>query len=365
MRIAFAIPSLGSGGAERVASLLSNHWARLGHEITLITFEEPAAEPFFPLEQGVAVRSLAAAVSRRPAGMVSKNFARISRLRILLKELRPDVIVAFMTEANVVALWASRGLNVPVVISERNQPDRPGLGQIHKLARRLTYPFADALVLQTEGIAAWAKARFNIPVHVIPNPVLLNPDGAASARGSPHRLISLGRLSHQKGYDLLLRSFAALAGKQPDWQLIIYGEGPERARLERLRAESGYAERICLPGLTTDSLGVLRQASLFVLPSRFEGYPNALLEALGCGLPVVATASPGGTVEILADGVHGMLVPPDDISALTAALGAMMSCAELRNSYAARARPAVAQLDVAAIGRRWLDLLSALGARRA
>jgi glycosyltransferase involved in cell wall biosynthesis len=362
VRIAFVIPSLGPGGAERVASLLSNDWARLGHEITLINFGEPTAELFFPLDQGVAVRSLAADVSRGWAGRLSNNFARIFRLRALLKELCPDVVVAFMTEANVVALCSTRGLKVPVVISERNQPDRPGLGQIHKLARRLTYPFAAGLVLQTKGIAAWAKARFNIPIHVMPNPVLLKPDSTTSVRGSPHLLVSLGRLSHQKGYDLLLKSFAALAAKYPDWQLIIYGDGPERARLERLQTESGYTEQISLPGLTRDSLGVLRQASLFVLPSRFEGYPNSLLEALGCELPIIATNCPGGTAEILANGVHGMLVPPDDITAMTAALDAMMSSSELRKAYAARARRAVAGLDIAIEGKRWLDLFAALKA---
>jgi glycosyltransferase involved in cell wall biosynthesis len=234
------------------------------------------------------VRSLAADVSQGLAGRLSNNFARIFRLRALLKELCPDVIVAFMTEANVVALCSTRGL---VLISE----------------------FADGLVLQTEGIAAWAKARFNIPIHVIPNPVLLELDGAAIVRG-PHLLVWLGRLSHQKGYDLLLKSFAALAGKHPDWQLIVYGDGPERARLERLQAQSGHAEQISLPGLARDSLGVLRQASLFVLPSRFEGYPTPSLKRWAVGFPS-STNCPGGTAEILAGGVHGMHVPPDDVTA--------------------------------------------------
>ena len=97
-----------------------------------------------------------------------------------------------------------------------------------------------------------------------------------------------------------------------------------------------------------------------MLPSRFEGYPNALLEALAQGLPVLATACPGGTVEILANGVHGMLVPPDDVAAMTTALDAMLSAPDLRDAYAWKARRAVAGLDVATVARRWLDLLAAL-----
>ena len=124
--------------------------------------------------------------------------------------------------------------------------------------------------------------------------------------------------------------------------------------------ESGYAERISLPGLTNDSVGALRQASLFVLPSRFEGYPNVLLEALAVGLPVVATACPGGTAEILKQGQHGMLVQPDDVSALTAALDVMMSSSAPNKAFASHARHAVAEHDIDLVGQRWIELLSSV-----
>ena len=360
MRIAFVIPSLGAGGAERVATLLANEWNAGGHDVTLVTFDAPGTEPFFALDPGVSLRELAASASRGLSAKLGTNVARVSRLRSVLRELQPDVAAAFMTEANVVALWASRGLGVPVVISERNQPDRPGLGHVRKLARRLTYPIASALVVQTDAIASWARARFRIPVHVIPNPVRLGAGDAPRADGNVQWIISLGRLAPQKGFDILIESFAAIAGKHPKWRLAIYGEGPDRVALERLRANSGCADRIVLPGLTRDPAEALRKASLFVLPSRFEGYPNALLEALAQGLPVLATSCPGGTVEILANRAHGMLVPPDDVAAMTTALDAMLSAPNLRDAYAWKARRAVTGLDVAPIGRRWLDLFAGL-----
>jgi glycosyltransferase involved in cell wall biosynthesis len=361
VRIAFVIPSLGAGGAERVASLLANDWTAHGHEVTLVTFDNPGAEPFFALNSEVGLRGLAAPADRRSTwGKLGTNLARVSRLRSVLREVHPGVIVAFMTEANVIALWAAEGLGVPVVISERNQPERPGLGIIHKLARRLTYPKASAIVVQTDAIASWAKARFHVPVHVIPNPVRLDAGEARREQGRDQWLMSLGRLTQQKGFDVLIRSFAALASKYPDWRLKIYGEGPDRAYLERLRAEYGCEERIVLPGLVKDSAEALSKANLFVLPSRFEGYPNALLEALACGLPVIATSAPGGTVEILANGAYGMLVPPDDVAAMTTALDALLSTPELRDAYAWKARRAVAELDIGVIGNRWLHLLAGL-----
>jgi glycosyltransferase involved in cell wall biosynthesis len=361
VRIAFVIPSLGAGGAERVASLLANNWSAIGHEVTLVTFDAPGTEAFFALHPGITLRGLSAPAE--PCGLLGKlnnTMARVSRLRSVLRELDPDVVVAFMTEANVIALWASQGLGLQIVISERNQPDRPGLGTAHRLARRLAYPKARAIVVQTESIASWARARFNIPVHVIPNPVGLDAGEVRREQRDVQWVISLGRLTQQKGFDVLIKSFAALAVKHPSWRLAIYGEGPDRAQLERLRAESGCGDRILLPGLIKDSVGALGEANLFVLPSRFEGYPNALLEALACGLPVIATACPGGTAEILANGAHGMLVPPDDITAMTTALDAMLSAPELREAYASKARDAVVKLDIAIVGGRWLDAMLGL-----
>jgi glycosyltransferase involved in cell wall biosynthesis len=363
LHIAFVIPSLGPGGAERVATLLVNHWVGQRHDVTLVTFGDTDDRPFFELEHSVVVRGLAASTAGgRLATQLGRNAARVWRLRSVLKEIHPDVVVAFMTEANVVALWASRGCGVPVVISERNQPDRPGLGGLHRLARRVSYTSANALVVQTEDIATWARRRFRIPIHIIPNPVKLQSEGPQRNKSDVRFLISLGRLAPQKGFDILIRSFAALAGRHPDWQLIIYGDGPDRTFLERLRSESGCAARIFLPGLTRDSAEALRQASLFVLPSRFEGYPNVLLEALAVGLPVVATACPGGTADILKNGLHGMLVTPDDVSALTAALDVMMSAPASSGSHSALARHAVAELDIALVGQRWIELLLSVGA---
>jgi len=360
LRILFVIPSLGPGGAERVASLLVNDWVDDGHEVTLVTFEMPGAEPFFALDPRVNTQLLAADSSRRGvAARLGANVARVARLRSTLKELRPDTVVAFMTEANVVALAAAKGLGIPVVVSERNQPDRPGLGRLHKLARRLTYPSASAIVVQTEDIADWAK-QFGVPVEMIPNPVALEPEPKRPAESSP-AIVAMGRLTYQKGFDILVKSFAAVAGQHPEWRLVIHGEGPERGALRRLAAESGCEDRISLPGLAKDSGAMLREASLFVLPSRFEGYPNVLIEALAAGLPVIATSCPGASEEIVAGGDHGLLVPPDDVAALGNALDIMMSSPDLRSGYAARARDAVAKIETSVIAKRWLDRLAGLG----
>jgi glycosyltransferase involved in cell wall biosynthesis len=359
VNIAFVIPGLGPGGAERVATLLCDFWAAEGHAITVITFESDDTAPFYTLDQRVAVRRLAASAGEGSPRLLN-NLNRISRLRTLLRELRPDAVVAFTTDANVITLLATRGLGVPVIISERNQPDRPGLARVHRLARRFTYPFADAVVVQTDDIASWIRKRFRVPVHVVPNPVRVGTLRSQRKNADRPLLIALGRLAAQKGFDILIEAFARVTAKHPDWQLVIYGDGPDRADLERLRDALSLQGKVSLPGLTRNVDGAFAEASLFALPSRFEGYPNALLEALAAGLPVIATSSPGGAAEILADGKYGMLVPPGDAGALASALDAIMSDTALREAYASRATDAVAELNVEWVSHRWLELLAGL-----
>ena len=145
----------------RSAWLLSSPMtgAQTGHEVTLVTFDTPGDRAVLCLGSGrrVCASSRRLRSSRGLRASSAPISPALSRLRSVLRELRPDVVVAFMTEANVVALWACLGLGVPVVISERNQPDRPGLGKVHKLARRLSYPKAHAIVVQTDAIASWVR----------------------------------------------------------------------------------------------------------------------------------------------------------------------------------------------------------------
>jgi len=365
VRIAFVIPNLGPGGAERVATLLSNDWAARDHRVDLIVFENEQT-PFHALNRNVAVHSLRAARNASSIfSRVSTNVNRIKRLRSLLRRLQPDIVVAFMTEANVVALMASLGLPCRVVISERNQPDRPGLGWLHRFARPLTYNRAAAIVMQTDGLADWARARFRTHTQVIANPVALDKTSGPQSKepdGGMHRVVSIGSLTKQKGFDILIESFASLAAKHKAWDLVIYGEGPERPELVELIEKRQLEGRVFLPGLTRDVTRALSEADLFVLPSRFEGFPNALLEALSLRVPAIATRCPGATAEILGDGAYGELVPAGDVPALTEAIERLMTKPELREAYAAKAHDALQDYEIAKISGQWLKLFESLAA---
>ena len=363
MRIAFVLPTFSGGGAERVASLLCNYWVGKGHIVSAVTFEAVGTTPAYTLDGEVALHQIDCLnPSRRLTSRLGTNIRRLFRLRTVVKELAPDVLVAFTTEANVVTLWATRGIGIPVIVSERNQPVRPGLGLLIRAARRFTYPSAAAIVVQTDDIARWASQYLTIPIRVLPNPIQLTSPQALRRHGKPgeKRLVAVGRLVPQKGFDLLIGSFARIASKHPDWTLSIYGEGPDRDVLEAQIQKAGLEDRIALPGFHTEIDSALYRADLFVLSSRYEGYPNALLEALAAGCAVVATNCPGATAEILKQGKHGVLVPSENISALSSALNRAMSDAILREDFTRKARQGIEHLDVVVIGERWLDLFRAV-----
>ena len=166
-----------------------------------------------------------------------------------------------------------------------------------------------------------------------------------SAPDSQRRIVGLGRLADHKGFDLLLAAFQEVAADHPDWVLEIFGEGDQRPILEQYRDQHRLGDRVRLPGWTDRPAAVLSRGDIFVLPSRYEGFPNALLEAMACGLACISFDCDSGPREIIRPGVDGLLVPAGDVAALASALGQLMSDSDLRQRLGNRAREVVTRFS--------------------
>jgi glycosyltransferase involved in cell wall biosynthesis len=338
-RLTLVISSLLGGGAERVLTILANGWANRGTQVTIVTLDDGV--PFHPLDARVSLRPLSVAgVSNNLPSAIRNNLRRVRRLRRAIVESRPDAVVSFADVTNVLTLLATRGLRIPVAVSERSDPAVCPIGTIFGFLRRLLYPGASAVIVQSEEARSFFSLAIRERAEVIPNPVLRVETARPAAREpTTHRktVISLGRLSREKGFDLLIDAFFLVASEFPDWSLEIWGEGPERSNLEGRVAEKGLEGQVRLAGQTRSPDEKLSRADLFVLSSRFEGFPNGLCEAMACGLPVLAANCPSGPRQIVRDGVDGLLVEPGDPAALADGMRRLIEDPELRRRLAARA----------------------------
>lgn len=335
MNLTLVVHSLHGGGAERVAAALANNWTSRGSSVTVITFEPRDAIDSYPLEPGVAVERLGlASPSANKLVALWMLGKRVRALRRAIRRTKPDAVVAFVSESNVLSILSCLGTGIPVVISEHCHPEYFRIGRDWKLMRRFLYPLASSLVSVSKGVQDWFS-WLRIPKHVVYNPTArFEVEPRFGSTGKDRKVLAAaGRLTHQKGFDMLIRSFEPLARQFPDWNLVIYGEGPNRPMLERLVRESHLEGRIGLPGLVDDLSVRLSQSDIFVMPSRFEGFGNVLVEAMNVGLPVVSYDCMSGPSEIIDHEQNGLLVPVNDEQALTEALARLMDDPGMRDRF--------------------------------
>jgi glycosyltransferase involved in cell wall biosynthesis len=220
------------------------------------------------------------------------------------------------------------------------------------------------VVVLTSGIGLWAKRIVKTAtVRVIPNPLDEQFIKRSSSDGENKRpsVVAMGRLVPQKGFDLLLRAFAQCVDRHPEWSLRIFGEGTERQRLLALAAELGIAGKLDLQPVTKEPERVLRESNLFVLSSRYEGFPMALLEAMACGLPVISFDCHSGPREMISHGVNGILVPPGDARALADAMNRLMGNELERRVLSVRAVEIVERFGFSSVNAMWRNLFAEVG----
>lgn len=346
----FYINAIHDGGAERVLLQLAKRFAGCGYRSVVVTSFVDTWE--YPVPEGV--ERLSIEQEQLPQSRLRRNLSRIKALRRIIREYRPAALISFMAEPNFRAVLASRFLPVKTIVSVRNDPEREYAGRLGRLIGRWILPLADGCVFQTEKAKKWFPKRLQKRSRVIMNQVderFFQVTGV----GENGYVMTAGRLTPQKNQALLIRSFAAIAGDVEE-ELRIYGEGELRPGLEDLITQLGMEERIRLMGASDDMPAVLAGCKLFVLPSDFEGMPNALLEAMAAGRCCVSTACPcGGPEAVIENGVNGLLVPVGEEEALSAAMLELLKDEEKRRALAAAAGERAEAFRPETIFEHWRD----------
>lgn len=343
-RVLIFINSLTVGGAERVAVSLSGFLAAHGHPTTVVTLRGRERD-FYELDAGVDRISLDLGQASRGIGKVSATLKRIRALRAVIRTQETDVVIGMVSEPAVLAILACLGLPARAVVSERNYPGRKSVDRPWALLRRLCYPLADAHVAQTRKGADWLRRHTAARrVHVVPNSVRWPlPAGAPEIRpaafldSGDRVVLAVGSKASQKGFDLLVEAFASAAAGRPDWHLVVLGLPPagdagdtDAERLRRQAEEAGVHGRVHCPGRAGNMTDWYERADIFVLSSRYEGFPNALLEAMAGGRASIAFDCETGPADIIEHDSNGLLVPAEDTPALAEALAALMDDPERR-----------------------------------
>ena len=360
MRLLFFIPRMSVGGAERVLSEIANRLAEDGFDTTIATMGD--GEDFYPLDRRIRrIRLGLSGRSRHPVEAVFGNVRSYLTIRRTIVESRPAVVISFLDRTNVRVLLATMGLRVPVIVTEHSHPGTHPIGRPWSVLRRLLYPRARYLVAVGRGVYDWFSWLPEARRALIYNPVPRVRPAADALDVRPvrgrKRLVSAGRFVASKGFDRLIRAFGALSDDHPDWDLLLYGEGPLAKDLAPLAASLSLSDRVRLPGVVADLHTALARCDLFCLTSTTEGLGMVILEAMQAGLPVVSTDCPTGPRELIRDRHNGRLVPVGDHDALVRVLGELMGDREERVRLARGAREVLARHSLDLVIESWKRLL--------
>ena len=403
----FVLPHLGAGGAQKVALIAARHFAAQGLKVKLVTLipGHPVAHALpdgIPLlELGVPThRSWWARAGRFTLAQLDKLIRwlfqlqlrwfsawfqgrvdpgarglamqlfrggaeatagfRVRQLRRQFRRQRPHRVLALLTRTNITCCCAAWDLPIHLVVSERNDPSLQLLPEVWQRLRPLAYRRAEVVTANTTGVLSaldsmgtWKRlALLPNPLPAAPAPALST--GPFNATG----FITVARLVPQKGLDVLIAALPRLRGAAAVWPVTLVGDGPERETLQQQAQDLGVSDRLRCLGFRSDPERFLAEAAVFVLPSRFEGMPNALLEAMAAGLAVIVTDASPGPLEVVEPGVSGLVVPSDDPVALAEAMQGLAADPERCRQMGAAARQRIAALDWPQLEPLWRSILA-------
>ena len=396
--IAFYIGGLCIGGAERVICNLAEYFYGEGYRVTMVTKVRDEKE--YELNPGIKRIIADITPEEETASRIRNLFARIAKLKRIWKEVKPDVIVSFIRKNNLMAIASAAPLGIPVIVSVRSAPERELKGFGFKTISFLLFRQAAGVVLQTREAYDFFPGYIRAKAVVLPNsinPVFLkeseklalerNNDINGVSNEKPEKvaventniiceepmiidsrvvfskrekkIITVGRIDDNKNQRMLVEAYAKIADHYPDWSLELIGDGSGRQALEEYVSTLPCKDRISFTGAVDDVAKRMSEVSIFVLPSKIEGMPNALIEAMVMGMACISTDCPcGGPRDLIAaDESNGILVPVDNVDAMAMALKRLITNDPLRQSMGDNARKIIATLHPDTVNKQWKNYI--------
>ena len=354
--IFFIMPALTGGGAERVVSILANYFVNQCN-VTVCLVEKDTVD--YTLDSRISINTSALGSERRGIGKV---FSKLISIRKWMLEHPDAVFISFMDNENILTSFASVGLPVRVVLSQRNDPFQTLKNHILKCMTFSAYKLnaCKSIVFQTEGAKEFYPESIQKKGRIILNPLKENlPEPFDGTRSK--RIVSVARLEPQKNYPMLITAFSEFYKLHPDYVLEIYGEGTEKENLLSLTRQLGIEGSVVFCGFEKSIHEKILDASMFVLASDYEGLSNAMLESLALGLPTICTdCSPGGARMVIQSGQNGLLVPVRATNELCAAMCEVAENHTLAEHLSHEAVSIRKELCIQEISRQWESLLEEL-----
>ena len=348
--IVFVISSLSGGGAERVLSYLANHFVSGNYKVDVVysfVFEDI---PAYNIDSKITIHKLPANITPPRNSFIQGklNIALIIKaLRYRFKKLNPDVIISFMDKTNIFSLIARVGLNIPVIISERICADFME-SKVLRAIRKLTYPFCDGMVVLSEY-------DYHYYYYVQNKKIIYNPVNLGNMDvnfGCKEKIIlAVGRLEQQKGFDDLIEVISNV--RLGDWRVFIIGEGSKKAKLQKSIEDNSLESKVRLLGRRNNIEEYYRKASIFLLTSRYEGFPNALAEAMCYGCACVSFDCKTGPSDIIEHQINGLLVEARNVEQFSSCVTLLINNKNLRQKYATEALKLRQKLNLFKIVREW------------
>jgi GalNAc-alpha-(1->4)-GalNAc-alpha-(1->3)-diNAcBac-PP-undecaprenol alpha-1,4-N-acetyl-D-galactosaminyltransferase len=355
-KIAFVIPSLAPGGAERVVSTLANNLINT-FEVSIITYIK--VEPFYNLHPNIKIHFCVDSISPSTNifSALNSNYLLFQRISSIVKKEKIELLIGFLTSANVLSVLVSKYNSIPSIISERINPYSTNTPKIWQALRKITYPKANYVVVQTNEIKCYYSTNIKeSKLVILPNPI--SDELTSQRENNPLKeniILNIGRLTNQKAQDILIEAFSQT--KNQNWKLLIVGEGPKKKEYEVLINNLELQEKVILVGKTKDISTYYNKSKIFAFTSIFEGFPNALIEAMHFGLACISTDCPTGPSELITDDIDGNLIPMNNKNLLVDKLNILMENEAKRIEFGKNAMKKVEQYEVDKVVNDWKKII--------